>query len=59
MTTGLTKRALAELLGTFALVFGAAGAVMADELSGGAVGPVGMALAAGLETISKSEPQMH
>ena len=48
MTTGLTKRALAELLGTFAFVFGAAGAVMADELSGGAVGPVGMALAAGL-----------
>ena len=47
MTSGLNKRALAELLGTFALVFGAAGAVMADELTGGAVGPVGMALAAG------------
>ena len=36
------------MLGTFALVFGAAGVVMADELSNGAVGPVGVALAAGL-----------
>ncbi|HAD97936.1 MAG TPA: aquaporin, partial [Cryomorphaceae bacterium] len=34
---------LAELLGTFALVFFGAGAVMVNELSGGALGVVGIA----------------
>ena len=47
-STDLLIRSLAETLGTFALTFAAAGAVMADELSGGLVTPIGSALASGL-----------
>jgi len=42
------KAALAELIGTLALIFIGAGAILADGLSGGKVGVVGIALAHGL-----------
>lgn len=42
------QRYFAELIGTFALVFVAAGSVVADYLTGGAVGFLGTALAPGL-----------
>lgn len=44
----LFRRLAAELLGTFALVFAGCGAVAADQLSHGGVGPVGIALTFGL-----------
>lgn len=43
---------IAELLGTFALVFIGAGAVLVNSLTGGAVGLVGIALAHGLVLMS-------
>ncbi|HUP00498.1 MAG TPA: aquaporin [Gemmatimonadota bacterium] len=42
------RRAFAEGIGTFFLVLVGTGTVMADALSGGAIGPVGIALAFGL-----------
>lgn len=48
MSGSLTRRAVAECIGTFGLVFIAAGAVMVDELSNGGLGLVGNALASGL-----------
>jgi aquaporin NIP len=42
------KRAAAELIGTFALVFAGTGAIVVNELSGGAVTHVGVALTFGL-----------
>ena len=44
----MTRRAVAECIGTFGLVFIAAGAAMADDISGGGLGLVGNALASGL-----------
>jgi aquaporin Z len=44
----LEKRALAESVGTFVLVLVGAGSVVADVLSGGALGDVGVALAFGV-----------
>jgi aquaporin NIP len=44
----VSRRLAAELLGTFALVFAGCGAVVADQLSGGAVGGVGISLTFGL-----------
>ena len=47
--TGLwVRRSLAESIGTFFLVLVGTGTAMADALSGGAIGPVGIALASGL-----------
>ena len=48
MSGSLTRRAAAECIGTFGLVFIAAGAAMADDISGGGLGLVGNALASGL-----------
>ena len=48
MDGSLTRRAVAECIGTFGLVFIAAGAAMADDISGGGLGLVGNALASGL-----------
>ncbi len=48
MDGSLTRRAVAECLGTFGLVFIAAGAAMVDEISGGGLGIIGNALASGL-----------
>lgn len=45
---GVLHGPAAEALGTFALVLAAAGSVMADELSGGRIGPLGVAAAPGL-----------
>jgi MIP family channel proteins len=45
---GLPRRAAAEGLGVFALVFAGCGAVIADERTGGALGTVGIALVFGL-----------
>lgn len=45
---GNLRALVAELIGTFALVFLAAGAVCADAVSGGRLGPAGTALAEGL-----------
>ena len=41
------KSCLAELIGTFALVFAAAGAICMDAVTGGKVGQTGVALAYG------------
>ncbi|MGH3952150.1 MAG: aquaporin [Gemmatimonadota bacterium] len=50
MTSGpfLLRRASAEAVGTFFLVLAGTGTIMVDGLSGGALGPVGIALAFGL-----------
>src|SRR6059036_2793398 len=48
MTSSLWKAALAEAVGTFTLIFIGAGSIIADQLSGGRVGLVGVALAHGL-----------
>jgi MIP family channel proteins len=44
----LARRALAEALAAFALVFAGCGAIVADEVYGGGLGIVGVALAFGL-----------
>ena len=44
----MVTRCIAELLGTFALVFAAAGANMVEEMTGGQVTPVGVGLTTGL-----------
>jgi MIP family channel proteins len=44
----LERRLLAELVGTFALVFAGCGAIMVDAKTGGALGQVGIAIAFGL-----------
>ena len=48
MSGSLIRRAVAECIGTFGLVFIAAGAAMVDEISGGGLGIIGNALASGL-----------
>ena len=47
-TPGLAQALLAEAIGTFALVFAGAGAIMVDEQTDGALGQVGIALTFGL-----------
>jgi aquaporin NIP len=47
MSTVLARRALAELIGTFALVFAGCGAIMVDAKTG-ALGHVGVAISFGL-----------
>jgi MIP family channel proteins len=42
------KTAVAEMIGTFALIFMGAGSILADALTGGKVGVTGIALAHGL-----------
>lgn len=44
----LVKKCAAEFAGTFAIVFGGCGAMIADQVSGGAVSHTGVALAFGL-----------
>ncbi len=46
------KRYLAEAIGTFALVFAGTGAIAVDEVTGGAVSHVGIALCFGLVVMS-------
>ena len=46
--TDLTRRAAAEAVGTFALVFAGCGAIMVDEMTGGAVTRLGVGLTFGL-----------
>jgi aquaporin Z len=48
MTQSLPRRLLAEFLGTYALVFAGTGAVVIDQVSGGAITHVGVALTWGL-----------
>ena len=48
MSDSLIRRGAAECIGTFGLVFIAAGAAMVDEVSGGSLGLVGNAFASGL-----------
>lgn len=48
METPLWKASLAEAVGTFALIFIGAGSILADHLTGGKVGLVGIAFAHGL-----------
>lgn len=48
MGPSLGRRALAEAIGTFGLVFGGCGAVVADAHTNGALGPVGVSLSFGL-----------
>ena len=47
-TPALAQALLAEAIGTFALVFAGAGAIMVDEKTDGALGQVGIALTFGL-----------
>jgi aquaporin NIP len=47
-TPGLTRRASAEAIGTFALVFAGCGAVISNAERGGALGVVGVSLVFGL-----------
>ena len=47
MTPGMARALAAELIGTFALVFAGAGAIMVDA-KGGGLGHVGVALSFGL-----------
>jgi glycerol uptake facilitator-like aquaporin len=44
----MTKKLVAEFLGTFCLVFAGTGAIVIDTVSGGAVSHVGVALTFGL-----------
>ena len=46
------KKLLAEFIGTFALVFAGTGAIVIDEVSGGAVTHVGIALTFGLIVVA-------
>jgi aquaporin Z len=46
------KRLLAEFLGTFILVFAGTGAIVIDQVSGGAIGHPGVALVFGLVVLS-------
>lgn len=48
MTQPLWKAALAETIGTFTLIFIGAGSILADAMTGGKVGILGIALAHGL-----------
>ena len=48
----LTGKGVAELFGTFALVFAGTGAIVIDEVSGGAVSHVGVALTFGLVVLA-------
>lgn len=48
----LLKKCFAELIGTFALVFAGCGAIIANELTGGAVSHVGVALAFGITVMA-------
>jgi aquaporin NIP len=47
-TPALAQALAAEAIGTFALVFAGAGAIMVDDKTGGALGQVGIALTFGL-----------
>jgi len=46
------KRCYAEIIGTFALVFAGTGAIIIDEVSGGAITHVGIALTFGLMVLA-------
>lgn len=48
MIFSLRKRALAEMVGTFALVFAGTGAIVIDQVSGGAITHPGVAMTFGL-----------
>ena len=48
MATSLARSLVAEAIGTFALVFAGAGAIMVNAKTGGALGQVGIALTFGL-----------
>lgn len=48
MPPSITKSALAEAVGALALIFLGAGSIIADEITGGRVGPIGIAFAHGL-----------
>lgn len=51
----LLKRSAAEALGTFALVFAGTGAIVIDEVSGGAITHLGVALTFGLIVLAMIE----
>ena len=51
MSPGM-RRAAAELFGTFALVFAGTGAVVVNDVSGGTVSHVGVALTFGLVVLA-------
>jgi len=46
------KKLAAELIGTFALVFAGTGAIVINEMSGGAVSHVGIAITFGLVVLA-------
>src|SRR5690606_21090695 len=46
------RKAFAEFLGTFVLVFAGTGAIVVDEVSGGVIGHAGIALTFGLVVLA-------
>lgn len=48
----LAKRLLSEIIGTYILIFTGCGAVMVNEISGGAIGHLGISLIFGLAVIA-------
>ena len=48
MNTELSKRAISEMIGTFALVFIGTGAIVVNDVTGGAISHLGIAVAFGL-----------
>ena len=48
----MLKKLAAELIGTFALVFAGTGAIVINEMSGGAVSHVGIAITFGLVVLA-------
>src|SRR2546428_11165542 len=59
MTPALWRAPLAEAVGPFALIFIGAGSVIADQLSGGRLGLVGVALAHGLAIATMVPATVH
>jgi MIP family channel proteins len=52
MTTNLFKKSIAEFIGSFMIVFGGCGAVAINDISGGALGHLGIAIAFGLSVMT-------
>lgn len=52
MNTELRKRALSEMIGTFALVFIGTGSIVVNDITGGAISHLGVAVAFGLTVMT-------
>ena len=52
MNTELSKRAISEMIGTFALVFIGTGAIVVNDMTGGSISHLGISLAFGLTVMT-------